>query len=115
MNLNPKAQTLAEYAIVFSLVFAAIIGMQLYVKRGLQAKFKDFVVGATKNISNSAGLKQPLTQYEPYYIDSEITTQQSQNLSTTYNPGGTLRRNWKDGENVIIRTGTTTTTTIKSE
>ena len=40
MFRNRKAQSTAEYAVVLSLVIAAAIGMQVYVKRGVQARIK---------------------------------------------------------------------------
>lgn len=94
MNLSHKAQSLAEYSLVIALVFASILGMQIYVKRGLQARIKTFVDGATQGISSVAKLEKPLTQYEPYYTNSEITTQQMQKIATKYNPGGEVRREW---------------------
>ena len=39
--LIKKAQNTAEYAILFALVIAAVIGMQTYVKRGIQARVAD--------------------------------------------------------------------------
>lgn len=38
---NKKAQSTAEYAILIGLVVTAVLGIQLYVKRGTQAQAKD--------------------------------------------------------------------------
>ena len=59
---DKKGQSLVEYAIVISLVVAAAIAMQTYVKRALQGK----VQGATDLLST--------TQYEPYYLDSSFVS-----------------------------------------
>ena len=112
MNFK-KAQSLAEYAILVFLVIAAVVGMQVYLKRGLQARFKTFVDGA----GNYVGLRQ----YEPYYIDSNITTQQLQKTKITHKPaeGIALKRellpaakdsqgNYIEG-NVLKRSGKVTT------
>ena len=40
MRLNRKGQSTGEYAIVFALVLGAVIGMQAYVRRGLQQGVK---------------------------------------------------------------------------
>jgi len=40
LRLMRKGQSTAEYAIVIGLVIAAAVAMQIYVKRGLQAKVK---------------------------------------------------------------------------
>lgn len=36
-----KAQSLAEYAIILSIVAAALVGMSFYVKRGIQGRVRD--------------------------------------------------------------------------
>jgi len=115
MRLN-KAQSLAEYALLATIVIAAIAGMQVYLKRGLQAKVKTFVDGATEGVSSLAGRDKPLSQYEPYYVQSDITTEALQKVATTHIPGGSTKRellpavkndegNYADG-NVVIRKGT---------
>ncbi len=38
MFLKKKAQSIVEYAILIGLIAAAVVAMQIYVKRGLQAK-----------------------------------------------------------------------------
>lgn len=38
--LNRKAQSTVEYAVLFSVVAAAIIGMHLYLRRAVQANLK---------------------------------------------------------------------------
>ncbi len=49
--LNKKAQSIAEYAVFISMMVAAIAMMQLYVKRGLQARYAD---GADQIVVNLA-------------------------------------------------------------
>lgn len=83
MNRN-KAQSLAEYAILVSIIVVTLLGIQVYVKRGLQAKYKSFVDGA----GESVGIKQ----YEPYYAQTEQTIDQKQNTTYTYKPKGKLTR-----------------------
>jgi Flp pilus assembly pilin Flp len=61
-----RGQSTAEYAVLIALVVAAVVGMQTYVKRGLQARMKDAgddyitALGATK-------------QYEHTKISSQST------------------------------------------
>jgi hypothetical protein len=105
VRLN-KAQSLTEYAILATLVIAAIAGMQVYLKRGLQARVKTFVDGATNGTSFLARLSKPLSQYEPYYVQSDITSQALQELTTTHIPGGSTK--YVSG-NTVTRKGTITT------
>lgn len=114
MNFQTKAQSLAEYALIISVVLAAIIGMQVYVKRGLQARLKTFVDGATGT-----------RQYEPYYTDSKIALQQLNQVAFNYAAGGRVERKWlpvvKDSEgnyiegNVTKRAGTIKTKGVTDE
>ena len=88
----------AEYAICFGLVIAAVVGMQTYVKRALQARIKtatDAVAAATKDktiveIAQGQGLPpEPLTmtgllQYEPYYEDATNTSKRANLTQETH-------------------------------
>jgi Flp pilus assembly pilin Flp len=63
---NRKAQNTAEYALLIALVVAAIIAMQTYAQRSLQARVHDasiYLATSTGTIGNS-------TQYEPYYTQT---------------------------------------------
>ena len=63
---NKKAQQTAEYALLISLVVAAVIAMQTYAQRAIQARIRDasdYFVTETSDLGNTA-------QYEPYYLDS---------------------------------------------
>lgn len=64
LRMKIKGQSTAEYAILIALVVAAIIAMQKYAQRALQARVRDaaqYMVGQTNTIGNSY-------QYEPYYL-----------------------------------------------
>jgi hypothetical protein len=63
-NLRRVGQSTAEYAILIGVVIAVAVGMQLYVKRGLQSKFKG-VVDQLNFDTSPAG--KAVLQYEPYY------------------------------------------------
>jgi hypothetical protein len=89
-----KAQSTGEYAIVISLVVAAAIAMQTYVKRGLQGK----IAKAVTNISVATGISEATgstnVQYEPYYSESDFsTTTAGKNSAETY----TMKEKTLDG------------------
>lgn len=63
---NKKAQQTAEYALLISLVVAAVIAMQTYAQRSLQAKIRDASRYMTRQSSEMGGTNQ----YEPYYLES---------------------------------------------
>ena len=67
-----KAQSTAEYAIVFGLIIAAAVGMQTYIKRSLNAKMKDAADLLTSVDGDVAGVGtlNDTFQYEPYYSSS---------------------------------------------
>ena len=79
---SKKAQNTAEYAILIALVIGVFSAMQIYVRRGLNARVKagtDGLPGMVIGQANNAGdfvdvnmLGDPAdadyTQYEPYYI-----------------------------------------------
>jgi hypothetical protein len=75
---NKKAQNTAEYAILIALVIGVFSAMQIYVRRGLNARIKggsDKLPFAVLGQANTAdGVAQDIlgattaTQYEPYYL-----------------------------------------------
>ena len=87
-----KGQSMAEYAIVLTVVITAIVAMQIYVKRGLQGKVRD----VTDNLGvglTAGGIAKVTNQYEPYYAQSNFNTSQNQNVIESYNAGGSVARN----------------------
>lgn len=69
--LNKKGQNTAEYALLISLVVAAIIAMQTYAQRALQARIRD----ASLYMKNNTSTLGNTEQYEPYYLQTnyEVT------------------------------------------
>lgn len=79
MLITRRGQSTAEYAIVVSVIIGAVVAMQIYTKRGMQAKVKD----VSDTIARINDVKQADTilltgndadgapnmpeQYEPYY------------------------------------------------
>jgi len=67
---NKKAQQTAEYALLIALVVAAVIAMQTYAQRAIQARIKaasDYLAVKTSSLDQT---EQPVNQYEPYYLRS---------------------------------------------
>ncbi len=100
-------QVLLEYAIIAVLVVSAIIGIQLYLQRALQGRYKgatDYAVGV---ISAAQGLDAPL-QYDPYYHTSDFTTERDSEIESSYLTGGSsiteIRRDEQSGTGERITT-----------
>jgi len=98
---NRKAQTTAEYAILIGLVVAALVAMQTYVKRGLQGRMKD--------ATDQVGLQNPslnaTPQYEPYYMQQDVTQNTIATDTENTAVGGAITRTNNDAS---ARTGTQT-------
>ena len=94
--IRKRGQSVTEYAIVFSVVAAAMIGMQIYLKRGLQAKQRDateFFTGVTGDSLNVGTNVTTLSQYEPYYTNQDYNVTQSSSSSEAVGAGGVVDRN----------------------
>lgn len=72
-----RAQSVAEYSVCLALVLAALLGMQIYVKRGLQGRYKEVVDHAAQQAVNAAQFTTSPKQYEPYYVQDKFTVSQS--------------------------------------
>ena len=100
-----SGQSLAEYAILLGVVVVALITMQAYARRGLQARYRTVVDGAMKAI------RAP-TQYEPYYASAASTDRQDQSVLLDYQPGGAVTRMEREqriGEGGVERVGASLT------
>lgn len=64
---NRKAQQTAEYALLISLVVAAVIAMQTYAQRTIQARIRD----ASQYLTAQTSGLGVTNQYEPYYLQSD--------------------------------------------
>lgn len=64
---NKKAQQTPEYALLISLVVAAVIAMQTYAQRTIQARIRD-AAGYLTTETSALGTSN---QYEPYYLETD--------------------------------------------
>jgi len=93
---NRRGQSVAEYAILVGVVVAAIVGMQVYVKRSLQGKVKAV---ADSFATDASGVVSPL-QYEPYYTGAGETETKvvRQKATEKMTAGGRISRTGIDEE-----------------
>ncbi len=101
---NKKAQSTMEYALLIAIVIGVFSAMQIYLRRGLQARIRQgsdnipglVLQGTTGEAGTSAaGLFNNETQYEPYYIRKGqygMTTEGSEGTETgTISEAGGVR------------------------
>lgn len=69
-NKVKKAQSSLEYAILIVAIVAALLGMQIYTRRGLQGRLR------------SSADELSIQQYEPKNMVSDITTTQNSDITT---------------------------------
>ena len=97
---NKKAQNTAEYALLFAVVIGAFSVMQMYMRRGINARVKDgvnnipgIVLGQQGTTLDGVAASKLFTtdpngfrnQYEPYYVRGgsvNMTTQTSEGTET---------------------------------
>lgn len=98
--LNKKGQNTAEYAILIALIIAAAIGMQTYVKRGLQSRLHDEsknFVNELANDPNWANINdvdtKALIQFEPDKLSKKATQDVLEDtVKSTMDKGGEVTR-----------------------
>jgi hypothetical protein len=83
-RLNKMAQSTAEFAIVISIVIGAIVAMQIYVKRALQARVRD----ASDGLGSG--------QYEPYYLQQNTNQNSTGSETDQLQTGGSVARGSND-------------------
>ena len=99
MTSNRAGQSTAEYAVLIAIVIAGIVGMQTYVKRGLQARYKVASDKLTQSIGApiaiggaTLSLRHTVDQYEPYYAIQDLGTQRDQIQIEEFTSAGTIVR-----------------------
>ena len=106
-----RGQSTAEYAITLGVVVAALVGMQIYVKRAMNAKLKDGADSAFESVWTKLGRTTAPTaderQYEPYYASSDYNVKQDSNHQDVVEAGGILKK--KGITEKTNRTGSQTT------
>ena len=101
LRRRKTGQSTAEYAIVIGLVIAAAVAMQVYVKRGIQAKIKGAVDYQPDKMFTTG-------QYEPDYSSSNMDSSRTAKEQTETKAQGVVERNLVAAE-VTKRSGTQTT------
>ncbi len=77
---NKKAQQTAEYALLISLVVAAVIAMQTYVQRSIQARIHD----ASSYLTSQTSAMGNTEQYEPYYLETDYDISRDDTTTETH-------------------------------
>lgn len=108
LKLMRKGQSTAEYAIVIGLVIAAAVAMQVYVKRSLQGKIKD-----AADYKDESATMLTTKQYEPYYMESDLTSSRSAASTENTATGGAVTRTLSN--DTSSRTGTQSITAVQNE
>lgn len=105
--LNKKrGQNTAEYAILIGVIVAAAIAMQVYIRRGMQARIKEAVDFTKTADDDSGGNLFKCSQYEPYYLATNYeTTQDASQTEFKQRGGGVDRQTTKD---TTVRVGNQT-------
>lgn len=91
---SKKGQNTAEYAILIGVIVAAAIAMQIYLRRGMQARMKG-AIDYTMTADDDAGVGVEIfnqSQYEPYYMSTNFETVQSSQVAEMHGTGGSVTR-----------------------
>jgi hypothetical protein len=96
MGKQSKGQSIMEYGIVFAIIVAMCAGMQVYIKRGLQGRYRDVVKETTSLVQqaviDSGSSLQVLNQHEPVYSSSNTDDSYATVVSEIGGAGGSSNR-----------------------
>lgn len=105
-RLFSRGQIFNEYTILIALVVAAIVAMQVYVQRTLQARYRAGTQRLIKQLRKTSGNAEVPFQYEPYYAQSCIMVNQDSNYQEKFQglKGKWRKRGYKASDLKRIRT-----------
>lgn len=96
---DSRGQSVAEYSIAIAFVLAAVIGMQIYAKRSIQARVKKAVDTLVAVDPDAAGVGatwlagwQNIRQYEPYYSNTNTKSVRGEKFDELYKSDGSYKR-----------------------
>ncbi len=94
IKLNRRGQSTLEYAVLIVVIIAALVAMQVYLKRGIQGRMRES--------SDQIG-----DQFSPGYTTSNLTTttySQSTERSDGYSTTTTITNQWQNisGEENVL-------------
>ena len=92
--MTRTGQSAAEYAIVLGIVVAALVAMQVYVKRGINARLKDGSDSAANSLQRgltsggfptlASGIE--VNQYEPTFSSSDYSVRHDTDAESSWKP-----------------------------
>jgi Flp pilus assembly pilin Flp len=93
---NKKAQQTAEYAILIALVVGAVIAMQTYAQRTIQARIRGASKYMATGLADASGQTSNILgtelQYEPYYLDQQYDVTRADTTDQTITPSLNISR-----------------------
>ncbi len=88
-NLRRKAQSFMEYSLLIACFVAAILGLQIYLKRTMQGKFREAADGIGGQYAPQQATSEINTVVNPVIIDSQPTPVWLKFPNGTVNASGT--------------------------
>lgn len=70
MGKKLRGQNLSEYSVLIAMLLVAFVTINVYVRRGLQGRYRDMVNDTTAKAAELGGVAVK-GQYEPYYLEAE--------------------------------------------
>jgi hypothetical protein len=93
MKRRTKGQALIEFSICLAIVLTVYFGMQFYVKRGLQGRYRDIVDEGTAPL-----VAYNYAPYEPYYARTSTAVRTDERVEETMEMGGAWKRSFPASE-----------------
>lgn len=81
---NKRAQQTAEYALLISLVVAAVVAMQTYAQRALQGRIRQGAIYMKNQTDIKFGASETKLQYAPYYLTSQYAVTKDETTDDFY-------------------------------
>ncbi len=81
---NKRAQQTAEYALLISLVVAAVVAMQTYAQRALQGRIRQGAIYMKNQTDTKFGAADTKLQYAPYYLTSQYEVTKDETTDDFY-------------------------------
>ena len=83
--MRNKAQTTLEYMVLFAVIVAALVGMQVYLKRGMQGRVRGYTEQLTQGSVYSPGATSSFIEVTTNTLENSVSHDKVSNSEVSVN------------------------------
>ena len=79
LKMSRKAQSTIEYAVLIGVIVAALLAMQVYLKRGMQGRMKGYAEQLSQGAAYSPGATNSFSEVTTHTLENSVSQDKESN------------------------------------